>query len=299
MTLIIIACVGFVLFVVLIGWVAILIATRQGHTRVWVRWRNAFVGVLVVVFVMIIGIFVWSYVSAIPLNETASVPSSELAKGKVVDLRLAEGSGNPCSYEDEFPLTGLCIGYSRRLDPRGQTVRISTSQEGVSLGLGESEQMDGLGVVTLVAFEDLDGFQGARLLVVPDSSSTWLVVRDAGVPQSELDEGRVVDVRFDECAYVDALSMCVSARFADSKYYAGLDTGTVSVKFSRDFPLDDVSVSLCLGESERVEGVGVVTLVAFENIDWEQGFKLLIVPESTGANADVDNGAGSGVRDDG
>jgi hypothetical protein len=273
---------GFVLL--LVSWQRIK-RRNKAVPHIWIRWRRVFVGVmvplsLIAVILTVLSVYVW------PVEQSVNVQQAELVKGKVVDLTLAHGSGNPCYYENEFPLTGLCLAPSIGWDSHGRTVQISTRtgyrlRDEAALHLGESEVIEGLGRVTLVAFEDLHGSQGVRLLVVPDETSTWLVVKSANIPQSELAKGQVVDVRFDQPTFLDALSTRVSARFADSKYYAGLDTGTVSVKFSRDYPLDDVSVSLRLGESERVEGVGTVTLVAFENIDWEQGFKLLIVPEST------------------
>jgi hypothetical protein len=272
------------------AWLSHWLKDRHGHVAYGRRWVCRWV-VFLVVFVVAAGLFVAINVTFYdypPVEGSMSVSEAELAEGKVVDAYVVEGSANPCDDGRILSNTWLCVDSLSR----GSSVEdASVNINGVSFHLGESEEVEDLGRVTLLAFENHGGGQYVRLLVVPDEFSTWLVVKSANIPQSVLDEGDVVDVRFDQPTYVGELSMSVSAVFVDPRFGEG-NTGTVVVGFSRDYPLDDVSVSLRLGESKHVDGVGTVTLVAFEDLDWDQGFKLLIVPYDTGADADTDIGSG-------
>jgi hypothetical protein len=287
---------GVWLFVLIVSWSS----SREKGVKVslaWVRWRNALVVVVASLTLIVVaaGLFVAINVmldNPPPVEESVSVSEAELAKGKVVDVEVPPANIPPCRMKEEGPTTNLCVYSKLQSDSLGWGVRVGIpySDETV-LHLGESKKINRLGTVTLLAFENQGGGQYVRLLVVPDESSTWMVVKSANIPQSELDKGMVVDVRVGENDFP-------GSRVEHIRAVMGDDIGTLeSGVFVLYGSFGKQRVSLRLGESKQVDGLGTVTLVAFEDLDWDQGFRLLIVPDGTGADIDAD--VGSGVRDDG
>jgi hypothetical protein len=103
------------------------------------------------------------------VKESVSVPGSELSKGKVLDVKVGSrvhvDGGD--TYEDS-----LTVYRPLGSDKGGVTVSVGAGGNSVvSIHLGEAKDFDGFGSVTVLAFEEVDGVQGVRLLVVPEQES--------------------------------------------------------------------------------------------------------------------------------
>jgi hypothetical protein len=230
------------------------------------------VGIVFLVFIVVIVIGV--IVVNIPVQQTADIPQSELAKGKVVD----------CQLGGQILIGHLGVSPELGNDNNGRSVILFTKEGTMSLHLGETKSIRTAGSVTLVAFEVWQGAQAVKLLIVPDASSTWITLKSSNIPASQLAKGKVAnlklgsqDLPFDSSNDSGATFSVGSVLIPDK---AGQMTVSVDV-FDSSGTL--IRADLHLGEARAFDGVGIVQLVAFTQIDWDQAVKLLVIPERTSA----------------